>query len=87
MKNRILTLLAAAAMALAGNAQESDAPTQYGKDGRHKGLDFNLSTGYHVGVGDNKGFGSIPVEVGFGKQFNPTCILALAAACGSARKT
>ena len=70
MKNRILTLLAAAAMALAGNAQESDAPTQY-----------------HVGVGDNKGFGSIPVEVGFGKQFNPTCILALAAACGSARKT
>lgn len=77
MKNRILTLLAAAAMALAGNAQESDASTQYGKDGRHKGLDFNLSTGYHVGVGDNKGFGSIPVEVGFGKQFNPNLYFGL----------
>ena len=77
MEKRIITLLAAAAIALAGNAQEGETPAKYSNDGRHRGLDFNISTGYHAGVGDNKGYGSIPVEVGLGKQFNPNLYFGL----------
>ena len=76
MEKRIMTLLAAAAIALAGNAQEGDAP-KYSNDGHHKGLDFNISTGYHAGTGDFKGEGSIPVEIGLGKQFMPNLYVGL----------
>lgn len=63
------TLLLALCMAAGAYAQNND--------GRHKGLDFNISTGYHAGMGDFKNMGSIPVEVGLGKQFHPNLYVGL----------
>lgn len=48
-------------------------------DGKHKGLDFSVNTGYHVGVGNAKGGGSIPVELSLGKQFIPNLYLGVGA--------
>lgn len=71
MIRKNILLLAAFSMVLAANAQTPGADsTVYSNDGRHSGLDFNINTGYHVGVGDYKGGGSIPVELGLGKQFS-----------------
>ncbi len=39
-------------------------------DGRHKGLDFSIKTGFMVGVGDAKGADMIPVDLSLGKQFS-----------------
>ena len=87
-KHILTTLLAATAMTLAANAQTTKGGTeggaglatpqqQYSIDGRHRGLDFNIHAGYHIGVGDSKGSGSIPVEVGVGKQFHPNIYVGL----------
>lgn len=67
--NKIYTLLLALCMVAGAYAQNND--------GRHKGLDFNISTGYHAGMGDFKNMGSIPVEVGLGKQFHPNLYVGL----------
>lgn len=75
--NRPYTLLLALCMAAGAYAQNNGGTQKYSNDGRHKGLDFNLSTGYHVGVGDFKDMGSIPVEIGLGKQFHPNLYVGL----------
>lgn len=69
-------LLIALCMATGANAQNNDTQ-KYSNDGRHKGLDFNISTGYHAGTGDFKNMGSIPVEIGLGKQFHPNLYVGL----------
>lgn len=58
-------------------SQKSEAEVY--NDGRHKGLDFSINTGYHIGVGDAKGSGSIPVELSLGKQFVPNLYLGVGA--------
>lgn len=75
--NRPYTLLLALCMAAGAYAQDNGGTQKYGNDGRHKGLDFNISTGYHAGVGDFKDMGSIPVEIGLGKQFHPNLYVGL----------
>lgn len=46
-------------------------------DGKHRGLDFSIIAGYHIGVGDFEG-GSIPsVEFGLGKQINKNLYFGL----------
>ncbi|MGI6220181.1 MAG: hypothetical protein ACOYJE_10110 [Bacteroidaceae bacterium] len=71
MIRKNILLLAVLGVALAANAQTPGADSAvYSNDGRHSGLDFNINTGYHVGVGDFKNGGSVPIEVGVGKQFN-----------------
>lgn len=75
--NRPYTLLLALCMAAGAYAQDNGGTQKYGNDGRHKGLDFNISTGYHAGVGDFKNMGSIPVEIGLGKQFHPNLYVGL----------
>ena len=74
--NRLYTLFIAVCMAAGTQAQGSDTP-KYSNDGRHKGLDFSIMTGYHAGVGDFKNMGSIPVEIGLGKQFHPNLYVGL----------
>lgn len=74
--NRLYTLFIAVCMAAGTQAQGSDTP-KYSNDGRHKGLDFSIMTGYHAGVGDFKDMGSIPVEIGLGKQFHPNLYVGL----------
>lgn len=75
--NRPYTLLLALCMAAGAYAQNNGGTQKYSNDGRHKGLDFNISTGYHAGVGDFKDMGSIPVEIGLGKQFHPNLYVGL----------
>lgn len=75
--NRPYTLLLALCMAAGAYAQNNGGTQKYSNDGRHKGLDFNISTGYHAGVGDFKNMGSIPVEIGLGKQFHPNLYVGL----------
>lgn len=60
---------------LGASAQEAD--TKYSNDGVHKGLDYSVTTGYMLGVGDAKGAGAIPVEFGLGKQFHPNLYVGL----------
>lgn len=67
--NKIYILLLAACITAVAGAQTNDKQ-KYSNDGRHKGLDFNISTGYLAGTGDFKKTGAIPVEIGLGKQFN-----------------
>lgn len=74
--NRLYSLFIAVCMAAGTQAQGSDTP-KYSNDGRHKGLDFSIMTGYHAGVGDFKDMGSIPVEIGLGKQFHPNLYVGL----------
>ena len=74
--NRLYTLFIAVCMAAGTQAQGSDTP-KYSNDGRHKGLDFSIMTGYHAGTGDFKNMGSIPVEIGLGKQFHPNLYVGL----------
>lgn len=74
--NRLYTLFIAVCMDAGTQAQGSDTP-KYSNDGRHKGLDFSIMTGYHAGVGDFKNMGSIPVEIGLGKQFHPNLYVGL----------
>lgn len=66
---KICTLLLTVCMT-AGVVAQTDSTSKYSNNGRHKGLDFNFSTGYHAGVGDFKKGGSIPFEMGLGKQFS-----------------
>lgn len=73
---KIYTLLLAACMTAVAGAQTSDT-LKYSNDGRHKGLDFNISTGYLAGTGDFKKTGAIPVEIGLGKQFSPNLYAGL----------
>lgn len=73
---KIYTLLLAACMTAMAGAQTSDT-LKYSNDGRHKGLDFNISTGYLAGMGDFKKTGAIPIEVGLGKQFSPNMYAGL----------
>ena len=75
--NKPYTLLLALCMATGAYAQDNGGAQTYSNDGRHKGLDFNISTGYHAGVGDFKDMGSIPVEIGLGKQFHPNLYVGL----------
>lgn len=75
MNRKILYIIAfSACISISAVAQNNPA---YSNDGRHKGLDFNISTGYHAGVGDFKDMGSIPVEIGLGKQFHPNLYVGL----------
>lgn len=78
--NRIYTFLATLAVVFglqAQNVQSQKSEVEIANDGPHKGLDFSISTGYHVGVGDMKNVGSIPVEISLGKQFRPNLYLGL----------
>lgn len=70
MKNKKLYALLVALCVVTGVSAQQDNVPAYDNDGRHKGLDFNIQTGYHVGVGDSKGTGSVPIEIGVGKQFS-----------------
>lgn len=60
---------------LVASAQE--VSTKYSNDGVHKGLDYSVTAGYMLGVGDAKGAGAIPVELGLGKQFHPNLYVGL----------
>lgn len=46
--------------------EESVVPSR--KDGRHRGLDFNLALGYHISTKGGSGMAS--AEIGIGKRFN-----------------
>lgn len=73
-----LITLCLATLSMATDMQAQYVPnTEYSNDGKHRGLDFNVMTGYHIGVGKNKDNGSIPFEVGLGKQFHPNIYLGL----------
>ncbi len=47
-------------------------------DGRHKGLDFSLRTGFMLGVGDAKGADMIPIDLSLGKQISDKLYFGLA---------
>lgn len=57
-------------------AQENNTNT-YSIDGKHRGLDFSISTGYNAGVGDMKGSTFLPLEFGLGKQFHPNLYVGM----------
>lgn len=80
MNNKKIYILLLAVFMVAVAAGQTDSTIQkYSNNGRHKGFDFNIVTGYHVGVGDFKNAGSIPVEIGLGKQFHPNLYVGLGA--------
>lgn len=76
-KKKIYTLLLATCITIGASAQTNDT-LKYSNNGVHKGLDFNVSTGYLAGVAGNfKKSGAIPVEIGLGKQFHPNLYVGL----------
>ncbi len=76
---RIYTILTCLLFAIGIQAQHvsSKSEADVYNDGKHRGLDFSLKTGVHIGVGDAKGTNFIPVELSLGKQFHPNLYLGL----------
>lgn len=61
---------------LPATAQETSSK-EYSIDGKHRGLDFSINSGYNFGVGDNKKLSFLPFELGLGKQFHPNLYVGL----------
>ena len=57
-------------------AQETSSK-EYSNDGKHRGLDFSINSGYNFGIGDNKSLSFLPFELGIGKQFHPNLYIGL----------
>lgn len=76
MKRHNILLAFLLGVMLPVTAQETNSK-EYSNDGKHRGLDFSINSGYNFGVGDNKNLSFLPFELGIGKQFHPNLYIGL----------